>query len=210
MSLVRVLPVFAVTALVLAMVPGQSMAMVLRQTLVGGARCALASVAGNASGLVVWGFASAVGLSQVFARSPLAYNLLKFAGVGYLAYLSARTLLALRHSAGAFQTNGAATTRLVAAFRLGLVTNLTNVKAAVFAVAFIPQLVPRGFSLGRGIVLLALVQALVSAGWYGGLVATVDRAASALKSDATRRALTALSAAGLLVLALVLLVSSPR
>lgn len=210
MSLVRILPVFALTALVLAMVPGQGMAMVLRQTLTGGARCAMASVAGNSSGLLVWGVASSVGLSQVFAHSLVAYDVLKVAGAGYLAYLSVRTLVSLRHTTGAFHTDGAATTRTLAAYRLGLITNLTNVKAAVFAVAFIPQLVPRGYPVGPGVVILALVQALVSLGWYSSLVATVDRAASALDRPSVRRALTAISAAGLLVLAIVVLSSSPR
>ena len=210
MSLLRILPVFALTALVLAMVPGQGMAMVLRQTMTGGARCAMASVVGNSSGLIVWGVASSVGLSQVFTHSPGAYDVLKVAGAGYLAYLSLRTLVTLRQTTGTLHTNGAATTRTLAAYRLGLLTNLTNVKAAVFAVAFIPQLVPHGFPLGPGIVLLALVQALVSLGWYTSLVATVDRAANALGRPSVRRALTAISAAGLLALAVVVLVSSPR
>jgi threonine/homoserine/homoserine lactone efflux protein len=130
--------------------------MVLRQTLVGGARCAMASVVGNSSGLIIWGTAAAAGLSQVFAHSPLAYNILKFSDVAYLSYLALSTVVTLRRESGAFDTNG----------------------AAVFAVAFISQFVPRSFPLGPGVVLLALVQALVSLGWYTALVATVHRAAT--------------------------------
>ncbi len=210
MALLRILPMFALTALVLAMVPGQGTAMVLRQTMTGGARCAMASAVGNSSGLILWGVASSVGLSQVFTHSLTAYDALKVAGAGYLAYLSLRTLVSLRATAGAFDTDGDAATATFAAYRLGLVTNLTNVKAAVFAVAFIPQLVPHGFAVGPGVVLLALVQALVSLGWYTSLVTTIDRAATALGRPSVRRALTAVSAAGLLVLAIVVLVSSPR
>jgi threonine/homoserine/homoserine lactone efflux protein len=209
-ALLRILPMFALTALVLAMVPGQSMAMVLRQTMTGGARCAVASVIGNSSGLVLWGVASSVGLSQVFTHSPAAYDVLKVTGASYLAYLSLRTLVSLRGTTGTFDTDGATATATFAAYRLGLVTNLTNVKAAVFAVAFIPPLVPHGFALGPGVVLLALVQALVSLGWYTSLVASIDRAATALGRPAVRRVLTAVSAAGLLMLAIVVLVSSPR
>ena len=210
MSLVRFIPAFALTALILAMVPGQGAAMVLRQSLVGGSRCAMASVLGNASGLVIWGASAALGLSEIFARSPLAYNILKFAGVAYLGYLAASTLATLRRSSSAFDISGTAATTLFSAFRLGLITNLTNVKAAVFAVAFIPQFVPRGFALGPGIVLLALVQALVSLAWYAGLVATVHRAAITLARPVVRRSLTAFSALGLLSIALVLLFSSTR
>jgi threonine/homoserine/homoserine lactone efflux protein len=94
--------------------------------------------------------------------------------------------------------------------RLGLLTNLTNVKAAVFAVAFIPQFVPKHFSLGWGIFLLAIVQALVSTTWYGSLISVVDRASVFLARPKIRRALTGISAVGILVLAIGLLLTSPR
>ena len=80
----------------------------------------------------------------------------------------------------------------------------------MFAVAFIPQFVPRATSLATGIVVLAFVQSVVSFAWYSTLVATVDRAATLFARDGIRRALTAVSALGLLILAVVLLLSAPR
>lgn len=210
MELLRIIPAFALTALLLAVVPGQGVAMVLRQTIIGGKKCAFASVAGNSTGLLIWGLASSIGLSQVFAHSHLAYNLLKFAGVSYLGFLAVQTLFELRNDFGTFDYNGTATTKLGPAFRLGLITNLTNVKAAVFAVAFIPQFVPSSFSLAEGTVLLAAVQAAVSTGWYVTLISGISKASRFLERAAVRRWLTGLSAAGLLFLALVLLISSPR
>ena len=142
LDLLKIIPAFALTALLLAIVPGQGVAMVLRQSLVGGKRAAFTCVIGISTGLVVWGAASAIGLSQVFAHSPTAYNILKYAGVAFLIFLSIQTLLTLRHEYGKFDFNGNAKLGLGPAFRLGLLTNLTNVKAAVFAVAFIPQFLP--------------------------------------------------------------------
>ena len=210
MALLHIIPAFALTALVLAMVPGQGVAMVLRQTMVGGARCAYVSVAGNSVGLVVWGLASAIGLSQVFAHSHLAYNILKFAGVAFLVFLAVQTLFELRNVAGKFSVEGQARVRPVAAFRLGLVTNLTNVKAAVFAVAFIPQFVPRAVALAIGIITLTCVQALVATGWNATLVTSVNRAATAFATATAHRWLTGPSTIGLVALAAVLLFSSPR
>ena len=210
LDLLKIIPAFALTALLLAIVPGQGVAMVLRQSLVGGKRAAFTSVIGNSTGLVVWGAASAIGLSQVFAHSPTAYNILKYAGVAFLIFLSIQTLLTLRHEYGKFDFNGNAKLGLGPAFRLGLLTNLTNVKAAVFAVAFIPQFVPKNFSLGFGIFILACVQAVVSTTWYSCLISAVDRASVALAKPKVRRALTALSAGGILFLALTLLFTSPR
>jgi len=210
MSLLHVVPAFALTALILAMVPGQGVAMVLRQTIIGGSRCAYTSVAGNTTGLVIWSVASAIGLSQIFAHSHLAFNVLKLAGVAYLSLLSVQTLIELRNDSGKFDDHGQARVGFLAAFRLGLLTNLTNVKAAVFAVAFIPQFVPRSFSLGEGIILLGVVQAIVSTCWYFSLVASIERASSLLARPAVRRWLTGFSAAGLLLLAGVLLFTAPR
>ncbi len=210
LQLLKVIPAFALTSLLLAIVPGQGVAMVLRQSIVGGRRAAFTSVAGNSSGLVVWGAASAIGLSQVFAHSHTAYSVLKYTGVAFLVFLSLQTLLTLRNEYGKFDYDGSAKTGIGAAYRLGLFTNLTNVKAAVFAVAFIPQFVPKSFSLGMGIFILGCVQALVSTGWYTFLISVVDKASVQLAKPKVRRALTAFSAAGILFLAATLLFASPR
>lgn len=209
-ELLGALPAFALTALLLAIVPGQGVAMVLRQCIVGGRRAGLASVAGNSSGLVIWGTASAIGLSQVFAHSQLAYNILKYTGVAFLVFLSAQTLWALRKEYGKFDYRQEAKTEIGPAFRLGLFTNLTNAKAAVFAVAFIPQFVPKEFSLGLGIFILACVQAMISTLWYAFLISAIDRASVVLERPRVRRGLTGFSAAGILFLAFTLLLTSPR
>lgn len=209
-ELLGVLPAFALTALLLAIVPGQGVAMVLRQCIVGGRRAGLASVAGNSSGLVIWGTASAIGLSQVFAHSQLAYNILKYTGVAFLVFLSAQTLWALRKEYGKFDYRQEAKTEIGPAFRLGLFTNLTNAKAAVFAVAFIPQFVPKEFSLGLGIFILGCVQATISTLWYAFLISAIDRASAVLERPRVRRGLTGFSAAGILFLAFTLLLTSPR
>jgi len=210
MSLLFVLPGFALTALLLAVVPGQGVAMILRQSLIGGRRCALVSVLGNTTGLLIWGLASSIGLSAVFAHSPLAYNILKYLGVTYLSVLAIRTLFELRNVAGTFDFNGAAQTSSWSAYRLGLFTNLTNAKAAVFAVAFIPQFVPKGFALAPGIMILAAVQSVVSTSWYVTLIAGIGRAEKWLSQPKVRRWLTGFSALGILFLAVVLLLSSSR
>lgn len=211
LDLLKVIPAFALTALLLAIVPGQGVAMVLRQSIVGGRRAAFISVLGNSSGLIIWGGASAIGLSEVFAHSHTAYNVLKYAGVAFLVFLSIQTLLTLRNEHGKFDTTKAgARLGLGPAYRLGLLTNLTNVKAAVFAVAFIPQFIPKDFSLGLGIFILAGVQATVSTIWYAFLISAVDKASVALARPKVRRALTGLSAGGILFLALTLLLTSPR
>ena len=94
--MISVIPAFALTALLLAVVPGQGVAMILRQSLVGGRNAAFYSVLGNTTGLIIWGALSSVGLSAVFAKSHFAFNLLKWAGVAFLTALALQTLWQLR------------------------------------------------------------------------------------------------------------------
>lgn len=208
--LLEAFPAFAATALFLAMVPGQGVAMILRQSLLGGREAAFFSVFGNSTGLIVWGALSAVGLSAIFAESHLAFSILKYVGVAFLTGLAIQTLFQLRNEYGKFNLTDKAKTEKLAAYRLGLLTNLTNVKAAVFAVAFIPQFVPKNFSLAWGIFVLACVQACVSFSWYTVLILAVHKSARILQRPRVRKTLTAISALGIIVLAVGLLLSSPR
>jgi len=208
--MLAIIPAFALTALLLAVVPGQGVAMILRQSLVGGRNAAFYSVLGNSTGLIIWGTLSSVGLSAVFAKSHFAFNILKWAGVVFLTGLAIQTLWQLRKEFGKFDVTSGAKTNFFAAYRLGLITNLTNVKAAVFAVAFIPQFVPKGFSLALGIFLLALVQSTVSMSWYSFLILAVDKSSVFLSRPSVRRTLTAISAVGIIVLAVGLAITSPR
>ena len=63
------------------MAPSQGVAMVLRQTKLGGARSGYCSVLGNTAGPVTWSSASAIGRSQVIAHSRLAHPLLQYVDV---------------------------------------------------------------------------------------------------------------------------------
>ena len=66
MHFLQALPGFMGTAFLLAMVPGQGVAMILRQSILGGRNAAIWSVLGNSSGLIIWGTLSSVGLSAIF------------------------------------------------------------------------------------------------------------------------------------------------
>jgi threonine/homoserine/homoserine lactone efflux protein len=199
----RVLPAFALTVLIIVAVPGQGVAMVLRQSILAGKQAAFYSVIGNTSGLVIWGVLSSVGLSAIFQASPTAFNTLKWAGVAYLTLLSFQTLLELRNQAGKFEYEaGEKAKGFGPAFRIGITTNLTNVKAAVFSVGLVPQFVPESFNLGWGIFILSLIWAVISMSWYSLMITVVDKSSKWIQKPKVRRALTAFSAVGIAVLAI--------
>ena len=209
-ELLLVVPAFAFTTLLLVMVPGQGVAMVLRQSILGGSKAAFFSALGNCAGILTWATSSAIGLSAIFARSHTAYALLKWSGVIFLVIVSIQTLLTLKNEFGKFDLESKSEMNLLSSFRLGLVTNLTNVKAAVYAVAFLPAFVPDDFSLGWGIFIFGSIWALVSICWNIFLIWTVKKSAAYIQKPVVRRVLTAISALGIMFLAVGLALSSGR
>ena len=158
---------------------------------------------GNTTGLIVWGVLSSVGLSAIFQASPTAFNILKWAGVAYLTLLSVQTLLQLKNQAGKFEyESGEKAKGFGPAFRIGITTNLTNVKAAVFSVGLVPQFVPDSFNLGWGILILSCIWAVISMSWYSLMITIVDKSSKWIQKPKVRRALTAFSAVGIAALAI--------
>jgi threonine/homoserine/homoserine lactone efflux protein len=204
------IPAFALTTLLLVMVPGQGVAMVLRQSILGGSKAAFLSAIGNCAGILTWSIASAIGLSAIFTKSHTAYSILKWAGVIFLVGVSIQTLFALRNEFGKFDLDSKSEVKNWSSFRLGLVTNLTNVKAAVYAVAFLPAFVPATFSLAWGIFIFGSIWALVSFTWNIFLIWTVKRSSVYIQKPIVRRTLTAISAIGIMGLAIGLALSSGR
>jgi threonine/homoserine/homoserine lactone efflux protein len=200
-SLIQNLPSFIIATALLVMIPGQGVAMVLRQSIIGGPRAAFLSSIGNCAGILIWSISSAIGLSAIFAQSDLAYSILKWTGVIFLTGISIQTFLSLRKEFGKFDLESEVSTTAWGSFRLGLVTNLTNAKAAVYAVAFIPAFIPQETSLAFGIIALGTTWALISVVWNIGLIWTVKKSSTYIQRPQVRRALTAVSAIGILAIA---------
>lgn len=201
------LPAFIFATTLLVMVPGQGVAMVLRQSIVGGPKAALLSSIGNCLGIMIWTISSAVGLSAIFTESETAYLILKWTGVIFLTLISAQTFYSLREEFGKFDLDSKIQISDWGSFRLGLVTNLTNAKAAVYAVAFIPAFIPQQSSLAIGIITLGAVWAIISIAWNIGLIWTVKKSSIYIQKPQVRRVLTATSAIGILGIAISLAVS---
>lgn len=150
---------FAVVALLLTIVPGLDTALVLRTVLTRSRAEAFAVTAGIQLGTLAWGAVAAVGAGALLTASQVAYQLLTFAGAGYLVWLGARMLV---RGLGAPQQNeprpdGDARRGRLGALGTGLLTNLLNPKVGVFYLATIPQFVPEGVSpMAMGLLLAAV------------------------------------------------------
>ncbi len=138
------LAVFASAVFVLNATPGVDFLLTVSRTLQGGARAGVAAALGINAGCVVHAWAAAFGLAALLALYPAAFELVKWAGAAYLAWLGLGMLKqAWQGGAGAVAEARTAPARTFAEdFRTGLLTNVLNPKVALFFLAFLPQFVP--------------------------------------------------------------------
>jgi threonine/homoserine/homoserine lactone efflux protein len=128
---------FAGIALAVAVVPGPDMALVTRNTLLGGRTIGVATVAGIVAGLLVWGALAAAGIAAILAASTLAFTIVKLAGAIYLVYLGISTLRA--GDGGSIGIAGTAPMSGRTAAGQGVLSAVLNPKLGVFFITLLPQ-----------------------------------------------------------------------
>ncbi|GAA3925217.1 hypothetical protein GCM10023085_03180 [Actinomadura viridis] len=184
-------PVFIVTTLLLAMLPGASQALMIRQALEGGRRTLQGTLAGNASGFLLWSTAAAAGLSAVLLASPTAYAALRIAGGIVLMFLGVKTLRTALTTVSTRPPDEAGRgTGFASGYLTGLITNLGNPKAGVFAISVLPQFVTAEGPVFLSTVALGALWALVSASWYMSLTWAVSRGRALISQPTVLRGLS--------------------
>ncbi len=144
---------FALAGFLLNITPGNDMIYVATRSGAQGVRAGIVSSLGIMAGCLVHVAAAAAGLSVLLARSAMAFDVIKYAGAGYLVYLGVRALVNKKEAAFVTATRPAMSySRL---FWQGVLTNVLNPKVALFFLAFLPQFIDvRGEHAGEAILLL--------------------------------------------------------
>ncbi|WP_067547813.1 LysE family translocator [Nocardia crassostreae] len=168
---------FLIAVTLAAMVPGPTTALVIRRSALGGTRAALPIIAGMQLGLYLWIAASVFGLSALVAASDIAYTVIRVLGAAVLIWLGVQAWRAARRPPEDIPVDEhAARARTWRAFSIGLLTNLTNPKVAVFAFAFYPQFVAPEANIIPTTLALGLLQLLIDATWFLLVATFVGRA----------------------------------
>ena len=156
---------FFIAALVVALAPGPDNLFVLAQSATHGARAGFSVICGLCTGICVQTVLLIVGVSALIAASPIAFFVLQCCGAAYLLYLAYKSfqvragvvkldagdagemraggegaMVAGKEGAGSAGAEGAGLSfrRL---YLRGIIMNLTNPKAVLFALSFIPPAV---------------------------------------------------------------------
>lgn len=165
---------FMAAALALNLTPGPDMLFCLGSGAHRGPKAGVAASLGVAAGAMVHTAAAAFGLAGLLMASPLLFEVVRWTGAAYLAWLAWNTFRAPPPAAAGTKVTQNDIARI---FLRGAVTNILNPKVAIFFLAFLPQFIDpaRGSVVVQALVLGTLmnisgtiVNALVGAG-AGGL-----------------------------------------
>jgi len=194
-------------ALVVIITPGPDTAVTTRNVFVGGMRGGVFTALGVTTGLSIWALAASAGVTALLVASEPLFMALKLLGGAYLIYLGIQALIgAFRKGDWSAVAERAATRRRLsagAAYRQGLISDLSNPKIAVFFSSLLPQFVPQATAQGVGasfgdFAVLGLTFAAITLVWlvfYSWLLAT---AGNVLARPRIRRALEAVTGAVLI------------
>ncbi|WP_131683237.1 LysE family transporter [Pseudarthrobacter sp. YALA5] len=140
--------------------PGAGAINTMSNSLTSGFKRSIWGILGQQAALVIHVVIVALGVGVLVASSPVAFNVIRYAGAAYLVYLGIRQFLSkpdLDQEQAAVLRNEPAWSM----FRRGFWVNLLNPKAIVFFLAFTPQFIrPEQPLLPQYLVLTATVVAI--------------------------------------------------
>jgi homoserine/homoserine lactone efflux protein len=158
---------YCLAVAILVVLPGPVVTLVVANSLSHGTRSGLATVAGASVGNAILLIASAVGLVAFFSLLSEIFQFVRWAGAGYLIWLGVR---AWRMKAGEGLELVPVPGRAArAVFLQGFLIAITNPKAIVFYIAFLPQFIDPHLSAGPQLVAMVgtmIAMALLSDGAY--------------------------------------------
>ncbi|MEV6314317.1 LysE family translocator [Streptomyces sp. NPDC051776] len=182
--------------------PGPSTVLIIRQSLQS-KRAGFLTVLGNETGVFIWGVVAAFGLTALLEASRLAYDTMRIVGAVVLVWFGIQAIRsARRHGKGG--EAGVPTREVVTSswrsYRGGLLMNMANPKAAIFAMSFLPQFVPDGAPELPTMVGLAALWAVYEIGYYSVYVWCVGRMKKLFDRAVVRRRMEQISGGVLVAL----------
>jgi threonine/homoserine/homoserine lactone efflux protein len=141
MPTLQTMVLFMATALALNLTPGPAILFILSRCFGQGRAAAVVSVFGLATASIIHAIAAAFGLSALFAYSPIAFDIIKYCGAGYLVYLGISGLISGGIAGAITNVDRRIRPSLTKIYWQGFLTDLLNPKLLLFFFSFLPQFV---------------------------------------------------------------------
>ena len=154
---------FCLATAAVYLAPGPDMAFIASNAMRHGLGAAVAAAGGAVTGVWCQALASAFGVTALFAASPMAFEVVRWAGVAYLIYLGVSLLMAQDRAASPGEAKTVNRPRI---WMQGIGINLLNPKISIFFISFLPQFVdPAKGAVFAQLLLLAVAFSLGAILW---------------------------------------------
>jgi threonine/homoserine/homoserine lactone efflux protein len=130
---------FLFAGILLNLTPGNDTIFILTKSIGQGKKAGIVSALGIGTGNIVHTTIAALGLSLVIVKSPLLFNIIKYAGAAYLLYVGIKMLMERSQLTTDSSKNNESD--YLAIYKDGIVTNVLNPKVSLFFLAFLPQFI---------------------------------------------------------------------
>ena len=170
---------------ILSLIPGPSVFMAISQSLSKGLSASFYSIVGNLLGGIVMMTVAYVGLGTILATSSWVYTVIKWMGVGYMAWLGLSQILAARRINEADLIMTASPEVRASSLSSGFLIGVLNPKAVLFYVAFLAQFMnPEKAMTPQFLILVATstVNVFIVLGGYALLAAQARRFFQSLRA----------------------------
>jgi threonine/homoserine/homoserine lactone efflux protein len=182
-----------------AISPGPSLAVVIRNTVRGGQGHGVATALGHGLGVGLYALITALGLALLITKTPLLFDLIRYGGAAFLAWLGLKALLARPGDEGDRQGSHPVRGRR-GAFE-GFMVAFLNPQLAIFFLALFSQFVRADTGWQQGGIMM-LTAGGIDALWYVLVALALSRGPVLVWLQAKSRMIDKLSGLVLLGLAL--------
>jgi len=156
---------YLIAITLLTLTPGLDTTLIIRTATLEGKSKAFQAAVGISLGCIAWGIIVACGLGALLMASDLAFNILKWMGAAYLAWLGLNMILKPRNQLTDIQANNANLTTSQNWFIKGFLGNLLNPKVGIFYISFFPQFIPPQASAATWVMGLVMIHVVIGMLW---------------------------------------------
>ncbi len=162
------LPLISTVALINllgAVSPGPDFVMVVRNSLNHSAKAGIYTGIGIGLSLIVHITYCTVGIGMLISKSELLFNVIKYLGAGYLAYMGVMSLRFKESKADSGFHVSSASLSALHALKIGFLTNLLNPKATLFFLGLFSFVISPRVPVSV-IMIIAAIIVLTAVGWF--------------------------------------------
>ena len=146
-----------------AISPGPSLALIIRNTVQGGQGHGVVTALGHGLGVGIYALITAFGLSLLITQTPLLFDIIRYGGAAFLAWLGIKALLA-KPASGGVEEEGHGLKGRQGAFE-GFMVAFLNPQLAIFFIALFSQFVHADTGWREGLIMMFTAGG-IDAVWY--------------------------------------------